>query len=183
MAVKVKSGLDPLPRARPVAGPDDARRAVEAVVFDVLNQPRDPLLLAGDVVEMRQKMLDHMASRSDAIINLKYNAGGLVDIEFIAQYARLAYGGCGRQVSDMLRSLPDVWREQADFLGSTYREYHQMENALRVELWRSIGTLPNDASATEWKSMRRHAAIQSPEALRLRMRRVHAVFNRILMNA
>ena len=171
-------------RARAVAGPADARRAVDDVVREVLDQPRDRASLAADVVAMRRKMLDHLSSKSEEVIDLKHDAGGLVDIEFLAQYARLAFGGEARSTVDILRQLPasapEQWRREAESLAATYIDFRQMENALRVELWRSIGKLPSDPAATEWETMRRHAAIQSPEALQQEMWRIHAIFNRLL---
>jgi len=51
---------------------------------------------------------------------------------------------------------------------------------VRVELWRSIGKLPNDPAATEWETMRRHTAIHTAEALRIRMQQVHDIFDALL---
>jgi len=172
-------------RARAVAGPASACKAVTEVVDAVLNEPRDQAGLAADVVEMRQKMLDHLGSKSADIINLKQDAGGLVDIEFLAQYARLAFGTCGRGTVEILRSMgvnpvPESWQKQSEFLAATYLDYRQMENALRVELWRSIGKLPEDGGATEWETMRRHADISSPEELKKRMQEVRHVFSTLL---
>ncbi|OIO73440.1 MAG: glutamine-synthetase adenylyltransferase [Zetaproteobacteria bacterium CG1_02_53_45] len=171
-------------RARPVAGPRSAREAVALAIQEVLDLPRDRLALAADVVGMRRKMIDHLASKGSDIINLKHDAGGLVDIEFLAQYARLAFGGVGRRTVDVFNALPqcapEIWRQEAGWLAATYLDYRQMENALRVELWRSIGKLPNDASATEWETLRRHAAIHDPATLLERMRRVHHSFNVLL---
>jgi len=173
-------------RARSAAGPDDAKAAVEAVVTEILDQQRDREALASDVVGMRRKMIDHLASKSDAVINLKHDAGGLVDIEFLAQYARLAFGGVGRRTIDVLNDLPgtapEEWKEVGNWLAETYLDYRQMENALRVELWRSIGKLPNTPDATEWETMRRHAAIDNPSEVIERMQKVHVIFNRLLTN-
>jgi len=171
-------------RARSVAGPVTDRERVDQVVGEVLDQPRDHAVLAADVVNMRQKMLDHLSSKSDAVINLKQDAGGLVDIEFLAQFARLAFGGSARRTVDILSQLPktaaDGWHQHAIFLAETYLNYRQMENALRVELWRSIGKLPNDSTATEWETMRRHATITSPAALIERMASVRDIFDALL---
>ncbi|MDQ6991913.1 MAG: bifunctional [glutamate--ammonia ligase]-adenylyl-L-tyrosine phosphorylase/[glutamate--ammonia-ligase] adenylyltransferase [Mariprofundus sp.] len=171
-------------RARTVAGPVAACAAVEAVVLGVLNQPRDGGLIAHDVMVMRQKMMDHLCSRSETVINLKQDRGGLVDIEFLGQYARLIFGGSGRKTVDILNALPHaapaIWRAHGGWLADTYLDYRQMENALRVELWRSIGKLPNDHMATEWETMRRHAGITSPEQLLERMSRVRQVFQQLL---
>jgi len=172
-------------RARSVAGPENARADVDRVIEMVLNQKRDDAMLVADVVTMRGKMLDHLASKTDAVINLKQDAGGLVDIEFLAQFARLAFGGRARITADILRQLPksapEGWHQSSDFLAETYLDYRQMENALRVELWRSIGKLPNDPQATEWETMRRHAAITTPGALRLRMQQVLNIFNALIV--
>jgi len=171
-------------RARPVAGAKSAKLKVETVILEVLGQKRDAQMLARDVMEMRIKMLDHLSSKSDAIINLKHDGGGLVDIEFLAQYARLSFGGEGRRTSELLLHLPadvpELWQQQSTFLAQTYLDYRQMENALRVELWRSIGQLPNDATATEWETMLRHAPITTPDALTQRMMKVHQLFHRLL---
>jgi glutamate-ammonia-ligase adenylyltransferase len=171
-------------RARAVAGPQQARLAVEDVVAHVLAQPRDYASLAQEVVNMRQKMLDHLASKSTAVMNLKYDAGGLVDIEFLAQYAKLAFGGTGRRTVDILQRVPDKapapWKCEAGWLASTYLDYRQMENALRVELWQSIGKLSVDSQAPEWETMRRHTNIHSPDRLRDIMAQAHAVFKKLL---
>jgi len=172
-------------RARPVAGPDVCRAELQLVMDMVLNQKRDHTALAEDVVVMRQKMLDHLASKSEATINLKQDAGGLVDIEFLAQFARLAFGSGYSRTADILLHLPEhtppVWRQHAELLAETYVNYRQMENALRVELWRSIGALPNDPVASEWETMRRHASITTPAALHARMQQVRDLFHDLLV--
>lgn len=172
-------------RARAVAGPEAACKAVDEVVNEILGQARDPKELAADVVSMRQKMLDHLSSKTAESISLKQDAGGLVDIEFLAQYARLAFAIPARRTVDILAGLvgkaPDAWISEADFLAQSYLDYRQMENAVRVELWRSIGQLSADKRATEWETMRRHASIHTPDALQQRMTEVHAVFRKLLI--
>jgi len=171
-------------RARAVAGPDSARAAVDRVVREVIARPRDKRKLAGEVMQMREKMLRYLADRAPGYINVKHDAGGLVDIEFLAQYARLAFGGDRTGTVDCLRHLPvhapDRWRRQAGFLARCWLDYRQMENALRVELWRSIGRLPADPDADEWETMRRHAGIRSPEKLLATMQKTHACFRSLL---
>ncbi len=174
-------------RARAVTGSEDVRAKVMDVVQEVLVMPRDTKLLATDVLEMRQKMLEHLASKSKIIINLKHDAGGLVDIEFLAQYACLAFRsqqtGHYSTVQSLL-SLPDnvpkVWRDAFEMLAETYTSYRQMENALRVELWQSIGKLSLDSQAPEWETMRRHTSIKSPQALQQTMQQVHVYFHQLL---
>ncbi|MDQ7000167.1 MAG: bifunctional [glutamate--ammonia ligase]-adenylyl-L-tyrosine phosphorylase/[glutamate--ammonia-ligase] adenylyltransferase, partial [Mariprofundus sp.] len=172
-------------RARSVAGQVEDRKRVDEVVQNVLNQKRDHAALAADVLTMRHKMLNHLGSKSDAIINLKQDAGGMVDIEFMAQFARLAFAIKARRTIDILhqlpKSAPDGWHQYAGFLAETYLNYRQMENVLRVELWSSIGKLPNDPAAIEWETMRRHAAVDSPQRLVERMTRVNRIFHALIV--
>ena len=174
-------------RARAVTGSRDVRAKVMVVVQEVLDMPRDKQTLATDILKMRQKMLDHLASKTKTIINLKHDAGGLVDIEFLAQYACLAFSsqqaGHYLTVQSLLNlpdSAPKVWREASKMLAETYVSYRQMENALRVELWQSIGKLSVDSEAPEWETMHRHASIKSPQALQQTMQQVHAYFHQLL---
>ena len=171
-------------RARPVAGPAPACRQVDKVVRQVLAAPRDRQVLAGEVLAMRRRMMSHLGSHDATIINLKQDAGGLVDIEFLAQYARLAFGGEYTGTVATLRHLPATvpssWRDAAKTLADTYVDYRSMENALRVQLWRSIGKLPADDAASEWETLRRHTPVKSVVALRQRMRRTHETFLQLL---
>ncbi|MFQ5582626.1 MAG: bifunctional [glutamate--ammonia ligase]-adenylyl-L-tyrosine phosphorylase/[glutamate--ammonia-ligase] adenylyltransferase, partial [Mariprofundaceae bacterium] len=171
-------------RARPVAGPAPARRQVGQVLQEVLAQPRDKKALAENVLSMRQKMLVHLSSHDTTIINLKHDAGGLVDIEFLAQYARLAFGGENTGTVGMLRHVPDtaphIWRDTAAAMADIYVDYRSMENTLRVQLWQSIGKLPADDTAPEWETLRRHTPVKSAAALQQRMQQTHGTFLRLL---
>ena len=80
-----------LVRARPVAGDDTLARRVEALRREVLCRERDPRRLAEAVTAMREKMREHIsASREAAGFHLKQGPGGIVDLEFMVQYAVLA---------------------------------------------------------------------------------------------
>jgi glutamate-ammonia-ligase adenylyltransferase len=85
-----------LVRARVVAGSESLAAAFEQVRLQTLCRERDLPQLRQDVVEMRQKMRDQLGSgknqQQDApVFNLKQDAGGIVDIEFMVQYAVLAW--------------------------------------------------------------------------------------------
>jgi len=116
--------------------------------------------------------------------SIRHYAGGLVDIEFLAQFARLTFATDARRVVDIFQQLPedtpDAWHLQTDFLAETYLDFRQMENALRVELCRPIGALPNDPAASEWETMRRHASVTTPVAPHARMQMVRSLFNDLL---
>jgi len=78
-----------LTRARVVSASPAFARRVEAVIRSILTTERDARAIADDVVDMRQAIA---TEKGDAELwNLKYVAGGLVDLEFVAQYLQLVY--------------------------------------------------------------------------------------------
>lgn len=173
-----------LTRARAVTGSNALQQQVTNVINTVLNQTRDIKALAAEVLSMREKMMEHLSSRLSEVINIKQDEGGLVDIEFLAQYARLAFGGEERGTVGILRNLPDTapvnWKSAADMLANSFIDYRRMENALRVHLWASIGRLPANDNVSEWETLRRHAPIKSVDDLKQRMREIRRLFNELL---
>ncbi len=83
-----------LVRARAVAGNDELATRFEAIRREMLARERDCAELRREVVRMRLKMREHLGSGGEAReagqFHLKQDAGGLVDIEFMSQYAVLA---------------------------------------------------------------------------------------------
>lgn len=83
-----------LVRARVVAGDETLGQAFDQVRQKILQQPRDLPKLRKEVVDMRQKMRDQLGSskqKAASLFNVKQDAGGIVDIEFMVQYAALAW--------------------------------------------------------------------------------------------
>ncbi|NNH00131.1 bifunctional [glutamate--ammonia ligase]-adenylyl-L-tyrosine phosphorylase/[glutamate--ammonia-ligase] adenylyltransferase [Acinetobacter sp. ANC 5414] len=104
-----------LVRARSIAGEKSLREKFEALRCLILTQPRDEARVREEVLKMRQKMKDHLGSskeqQKDGIFHLKQDAGGIVDIEFMAQYAVLAWSGSNPDLahySDNVRILEDA---------------------------------------------------------------------------
>ena len=81
-------------RARPIYGDDTVVAEFARIRRDVLAKERDLPTLAREVREMRQKMRDHLLKAGEGEFDLKAVPGGMVDIEFIAQYLVLAHA-CG----------------------------------------------------------------------------------------
>lgn len=171
-------------RARTVAGPVAACQQLEMAIGNILAQPRDQQSLRRDIARMREKMLRHLSASNNQIINLKQDRGGLVDIEFLAQFSRLAFGGTQRGTVTILQQppakAPGAWHKDAAMLAASYVQYREMENALRSELWQSIAKLPSDPDAPEWVTMQRHCSITTPAALQQRMASVHHCYQRWL---
>src|SRR5262249_51429203 len=78
-----------LTRARVVSASPAFKLKIESVIRDILRRPRDAELIAGDVVEMRAAIAKEKGDNDRW--DLKYVAGGLIDIEFIAQYLQLIH--------------------------------------------------------------------------------------------
>lgn len=92
-----------LVRARVLVGCPQVGAAFEEVRARVLGKQRDLDGLRSEVSEMRAKMRDNLGSKSTAAgtaanaydsgvpFDIKQDAGGIVDIEFMVQYAALAW--------------------------------------------------------------------------------------------
>jgi [glutamine synthetase] adenylyltransferase / [glutamine synthetase]-adenylyl-L-tyrosine phosphorylase len=127
-----------LTRARVVSASPGFRERVEAVIRDVLRRRRDKDLTAGDVVEMRAAIAKEHgdADRWD----IKHAAGGLVDIEFIAQYLQLIHAHqhpsildtSTARVLEKARNLRLLAAEDAEVLRRAVQVYHDLTQILRL---------------------------------------------------
>ncbi|MDV2441436.1 bifunctional [glutamate--ammonia ligase]-adenylyl-L-tyrosine phosphorylase/[glutamate--ammonia-ligase] adenylyltransferase [Acinetobacter gerneri] len=104
-----------LVRARSIAGEQTLRDTFESLRCRILTLPRDEETVRQEVLNMRQKMKDHLGSSKEqkkhGIFHLKQDAGGIVDIEFMAQYVVLAWSGTNPDLahySDNVRILEDA---------------------------------------------------------------------------
>lgn len=106
-----------LVRARPVAGCRELSTAFQLIRNQVLGRARDLSQLAHEVSEMRAKMRTALgtsathggttpeAFQPDHRFHLKHDAGGIVDIEFMVQYATLAWS---HQYPELLRYTDNI---------------------------------------------------------------------------
>ena len=78
-----------LTRARVVSASPQFAARVEGVIRAVLCRARDAEAVAGDVAEMRKAIATEKGDGDRW--DIKYVAGGLIDIEFIAQYLQLIH--------------------------------------------------------------------------------------------
>jgi glutamate-ammonia-ligase adenylyltransferase len=129
-----------LTRARFSAGDRDVGREFEAIRDEVLAQPRDRAELAREVLAMRRRMREAHANRSE-LFDLKHDAGGLIDVEFIVQYLVLAHAHEHRQLLGnlgniaLLRIAGEIGlipAELAGRVGDAYRGYRRLQHGLRL---------------------------------------------------
>ncbi len=85
-----------LTRARVIAGPPDLCQQIEAVIAEVLTRRRDGDKLLADVAAMRARM--DSEHHTDFIWEVKHLRGGLVDVEFIAQYLQLRHAHANPEI-------------------------------------------------------------------------------------
>lgn len=78
-----------LTRARVVAGDPALAGRIGAVIHEALCRSRDMAKTTTDVIDMRRLMLKENAPYG--VWDIKRSPGGLVDIEFIAQYLQIAH--------------------------------------------------------------------------------------------
>jgi [glutamine synthetase] adenylyltransferase / [glutamine synthetase]-adenylyl-L-tyrosine phosphorylase len=127
-----------LTRARVVSAPPAFAASIEEVIRSVLCRPRHPDIVAGDVVEMRKAIATEKGESERW--NLKYVSGGLIDIEFIAQYLQLVHAAQMPEILDTstVRVLDKAWRlgllaaEDAEVLRPAARLYHDITQILRL---------------------------------------------------
>jgi len=80
-----------LTRARMIYGDDLLASAFNKTRHEVLCLARDEATLKKSVVDMREKMRGHLGGKKADRFMLKQDAGGITDIEFLAQYLVLRY--------------------------------------------------------------------------------------------
>ena len=95
-----------LTRARPVAGDPDLAASVMADIRAVLCTPRDADTLLADVAAMRERIDGERHTENRW--RLKHVRGGLLDLEFIAQYHLLRHAA--RHPSILVQSTQSMYR-------------------------------------------------------------------------
>jgi glutamate-ammonia-ligase adenylyltransferase len=94
-----------LVRARAIYGDAVLIDGFALVRQRILAQPRVQTTLAGEVCQMRVKMREHLDRGTETDFDLKQSVGGMVDIEFIAQYLVLAHS---HKLAEMARWSDNV---------------------------------------------------------------------------
>ena len=127
-----------LTRARVISGPADFRDRIERIIRQVLTRRRDPAGVAVDVAEMRRAIA--LEKGEHDVWDLKYAAGGMVDIDFIAQYLQLVHAAdtpdilnvATQQVLDNAARLGVLQPAAAEILRPATRLYHDLTQILRL---------------------------------------------------
>ena len=127
-----------LTRARVISASPGFRDKIESIIRDVLRRPRDPVGVATDVADMRHAIA--LEKGEDDFWDLKHAAGGMVDIDFIAQYLQLIHAAEQPDILDVstLHVLDNAARlgvlppSAAEILRPATRLYHDLTQILRL---------------------------------------------------
>ena len=163
-----------LVRARVLAGCGRVAAGFEQVRGQILERQRDLAQLQTEVSEMRAKMRDNLGSRETAAgtgenafdaatsFDLKQDAGGIVDIEFMVQYAALAWSRQHPElhrytdnirILDGLRDVGLLSAADVELLQEAYKTYRSA--AHRQALQKQPGKVAGDQFAAERRSVMR----------------------------
>ncbi|MBS0364518.1 MAG: bifunctional [glutamate--ammonia ligase]-adenylyl-L-tyrosine phosphorylase/[glutamate--ammonia-ligase] adenylyltransferase [Proteobacteria bacterium] len=128
--------------ARAVAGSVALRERFEAVRMDVLCYHVRRDTLRQEVRSMRERMRRELSRGTGAQFDIKQDAGGIADIEFLAQYWALRWAGEYPPVamfSDTIRQLESVAsadlvpQASVDVLTGAYRAYRAATHRLSLD--------------------------------------------------
>jgi glutamate-ammonia-ligase adenylyltransferase len=159
-----------LTRARVVAGDPSLASAIAAAIAGVLTAPREPARLAREVRGMRKLVASEKGDRDPW--DLKLVSGGLMDIEFVAQYLVLAHAGRHRELLDTSTrvviakagTLGLLTRSQAETLTDAHRLYTDATQIMRL----AVAGPFDPAEATSGVKRRIAAAAALPDFETLR---------------
>ncbi len=165
-----------LTRARVIAGDKSLKRRVEADIHHVLTMARDRDKITADVRDMRQRIAAEKGTEN--IWELKQVRGGLVDLEFIAQYLQLVHAAERPRVLDQntLSALARmagqgvIDRPAFEMLHAAGRLLHDLTQILRLSLDHPFD--PATAPAGLKALLATAAAADSFEALETRLKAV-----------
>jgi glutamate-ammonia-ligase adenylyltransferase len=174
-----------LTRARVISAPPDFQKQIEELIARVLMRPRDIDIIANDVLEMRKAVADEKGEND--IWDLKYAAGGIVDIEFLAQYLQLIHAAekpgilnvNTMQVYDNAVKLGVLASSDAEILRPAARLYQNLTQVLRLCV--SEKFKPDTAGEDLLRVMTRAADAPDFSAVEARLRETQAEVREIFL--
>ena len=95
--------LQALIRARLILGDHSLKIKFEELRKQILCKKRDADILKNDIIKMRSRIRTN--HKSTLGFNLKYDSGGLIDVEFLCQYLVLNYASSFPELADCRSSL------------------------------------------------------------------------------
>lgn len=177
-----------LTRARIVTGDGDLPDRLATVIRDTLTRPREPDRLLVDVADMRERL--ERSHPGDSLWDVKYLRGGLIDVEFLAQYLELRHGHDAPQVLSastgealaQLAAAGHLAADDAQCLITAERLWRALVGMLRLTV---AGPLDEEQAPPGLKlALAKAAGVENFDSLKQLMQRtahsVFAIFNRVI---
>ena len=129
-----------LTRARFCAGDLSLAERFNALREKVLRLDRDAITVKKEIVSMRQKIHDAHPNRS-TLFDLKHDAGGMIDIEFIVQYLVLQYASTTPALTNNVGNIALllmaaehnlISSKQAHAVADAYRLFRKKQHQIRL---------------------------------------------------
>lgn len=126
-----------LVRVRCVAGDNELSDEITTIRSEILSQKRDLTILVKDVSEMRAKMRQQLDKSTTELFDLKQGKGGIADIEFIVQYAALAWSSDWPEllvytdnirILEALKASNKLDEQDSKLLADAYLFYRKLAN-------------------------------------------------------
>ena len=180
-----------LARARPIGGDTSLRDDARAAIESVLRAARDPRGVAREASEMRA--LIEKEKGTGAKLDLKLMSGGIIDIEFIAQYLTLVHA---HSAADLLQTetaaklsaaLHHGYLSAAD--GETLLHAHELYARFTQMQRLTLGPGGDPSAAAEGVKRRLAEALDVPDFQRVEAqiadtaRAVRGIFRNLLVAA
>ncbi|MEZ5827777.1 MAG: bifunctional [glutamine synthetase] adenylyltransferase/[glutamine synthetase]-adenylyl-L-tyrosine phosphorylase [Hyphomicrobiales bacterium] len=175
-------------RARVVSGPVALRSEINATIKAVLSRPRDRAKVADEVKSMRAKIAEEKGTED--IWDLKQVRGGLIDLEFIAQFLQIVsaaeHADVLHQNTEMaltkLSAAGVLAPGDAEILIPAARLYHTLTQVLRLCLDKTF--VPAEAPLALRELLARASDMPDFETLEAMLKdalaAVHEAFDRII---
>jgi glutamate-ammonia-ligase adenylyltransferase len=134
-------------RARAIAGNESLRESFEQARIEVLRKAVRRGDLRQEVRNMRARMRGSLSKAGAGQFDLKQDAGGVADLEFLVQYWMLKWADRYPEIvtfSDNIRQLESlgsgnlVPQSRVDFLVNTYRRYRERLHHLSLNGARNV---------------------------------------------
>ena len=139
-------------KARVVAGSAQLAASYDRLTEEIVYERDLPENLAEEIYRLRQRMEKELGRESDQHRNIKTGRGGMVDVEFIAQYLQLLHGK-GRKTLHCRNTVDALHALQSEGLISLidyenllsgYKFLRRLENKLRLVHDQSVNELSAD---------------------------------------
>ncbi len=136
-------------KARAVCGAAEFTDQLQEVISQLAFLRPLPANLQEEIYRLRQRMEQESAREGDDHFNIKTGRGGMVDVEFIAQYLQLLHAAKFESLRiqntvELLKSLAEnqiLVQNDANLLINGYKFLRRLENKLRLLYDQSINEL------------------------------------------